>query len=90
METNPIFVFFSRGFQPLQLLRIRTPAPTINSSKMPLNLKSAGVGNTSILSLVFLGCLNEGFVVSAYMGGCAQRKLGFLFLFFCYFVLIIK
>ncbi|XP_050128952.1 uncharacterized protein LOC126605589 isoform X2 [Malus sylvestris] len=31
------------GFQPLQLLRVRTAAPTTNSGKMPSSLKSAGV-----------------------------------------------
>ena len=49
------FVFYSQGFQPLQLLRIQTLAPTTNSSKMPSSLKSAGVGNASILSLLFSG-----------------------------------
>ncbi|RXH75070.1 hypothetical protein DVH24_029791 [Malus domestica] len=58
----------------LEALKLK-PNPHTNSNKMSLSLKSAGVGNASILPLLFLGCLNEGFVVSVYIGGYAQRRL---------------
>ncbi|RXI05492.1 hypothetical protein DVH24_006749 [Malus domestica] len=49
------------GFQPFQLLRVRTPASTTNSSKMPSSLKSAGVGNASIL---YLSCFWDDLISS--------------------------